>query len=699
MRLRRTRLPFLIGAAVAVLAATSSLPAGATVTGSPTAPEKTVALPASPGKNVITYQGHAPFNNGSTGIAADDPQGACNPDGNDALNDQHYIGVTVPPSINSGYDTLIRFQIDWTVPANEALGDLALHLFGPDGKLVASSDGSQYSEGINVTAAVPGVYNVLVCAFQTGPAGQDYTGTVTAQTIKPPAFPAAKGVTAPTYRQYEAPKGVAASAGEPSIGNNWKSGNTLFTAYTDEYVVKFDDAKATSSWTLVNDDVTDPSNKISLDPIGYTDSVTGRTFVSQLYLACSAAAYSDDDFTTPAIPSQGCGSLVNGFDHQTFGGGPYPEGAIPGPITPYPHAVYYCSQSPGLLTPGATCARSDDGGLTFGPALFIYSGDCSGIHGHVRVAPDGTVYVPNAKCGGNQGVAVSKDAGMTWTVRRVPDSVEGESDPSVSAGKDGTVYFGYADGTGKPRIAVSTDQGASWAKSVDVGVPFGVHNTEFSEVIAGDGDRAAFAFLGTPTRGSTQADSFGKSADGKTFTGGAWHMYVATTYDRGETWTTVDATPKDPVQRGCIWNAGGSNPCRNLLDFNDITVDKTGRVMVGFADGCVPESVEPTSSDTDIAPTNDCTNSTAVNKNGLVNHGAIIRQTSGKGLFAAYDKVAAAPVTAPAPTGTGSGTGSGSGSGSGSGQNLATTGGLPAAGAGLVLLLMGLAARLRRRAV
>jgi len=74
-------------------------------------------------------------------------------------------------------------------------------------------------------------------------------------------------------------------------------------------------------------------------------------------------------------------------------------------------------------------------------------------------------------------------------------------------------------------------------------------------VIAGDDTRAAFAFLGTPTAGDDQSASFT----------GVWHLYVATTYDRGATWTTVDATPTDPVQRGCIWLGGGSNDCRNLL--------------------------------------------------------------------------------------------------------------------------------------
>jgi hypothetical protein len=685
---RSRRTPLALVLAGLALAGTSQLPAGATVTGSKTAPEKTVSLPSTPGKNVVTYAGHAPFNNGSAGIAVGDIQGACDPAQGDTFNDQHFIKVVVPPGISDAYDTLIRFQIDWTFTGTEAAADLALHLFGPDGKLVASSDGSQASEGINVTDRAPGVYDVLVCAFQTGLTGQDYKGTVTAETVQAGTFPKATGVTPPSYRQYVAPKGSATSAGEPSIGNNWKTGNTLFTAYTDEYVVKFGAGNA-STWTLVNGDVTDPSNKISLDPIGFTDNETGRTIVSQLYLACSAAAYSDDDFSTPAVPTQGCGSLVNGFDHQTFGGGPFPEGAVPGP-TVYPHAVYYCSQGPGLVAPGATCARSDTGGLTFGPAIPIYDGSqCSGIHGHVRVSPKGTVYVPNVKCGGNQGLAVSRDGGLTWSVYHVPDSIEGTSDPSVSAGKDGTVYFGYGDGTGKPRIAMSTDEGKTWTKSVDVGIPFGIKNTEFSEVIAGDGDRAAFAFLGTPTRGSTQADSFGKSADGKKFIGGEWHMYVATTYDRGRTWTTVDATPTDPVQRGCIWNSGGSNPCRNLLDFNDITLDKTGHVLIGYADGCVSGAVEAG---------NDCISSTDVSANKLVNHGAILRQVSGKGLFAAYDATSATPVDAPPPVTSGPPTSAGPGTTPSAGGNLAATGGLPLAGFGLGLLLLGLWAHRRRTA-
>jgi hypothetical protein len=664
-------------AATALLATTVQA-----ATGTPT-----VALPSSPGSNKVTFNGTAPFNNGQANLLFDDINGACDPNNpnGQVFRDETHVKVTVPAKVNPVYDVLIRFQIDWKPLTPEPTEDMRLDLFGPNGKLVASSDGSQTSEGISVTAPIGGVYDMVVCAFQTGPNGQAYTGSVTASLLRPPPSRTASGVRAPAYHQFEAPKSKSNDAGEPSIGNNWKSGNTFFTSNTHEYRVDFNDKKKTSAWTLVNNKTADPSNKISLDPIGYTDSSTGRTFVSQLLFVCSGAVFTDDDFKS-ITPSQGCGTGINGFDHQTFGGGPYPKGMKS--ITGYPHAVYYCSQAQALVLGGAVCSRSDTGGLSFGAPVEIFGGKCNGIHGHVRVAPDGTVYVPNDNCAGKQGVAVSTDAGAHWTVRRVPDSYAGTSDPSVSAGRDGTLYFGYSDGTGRAKIAVSRNRGKTWSRSIDAGGPFGVHNTEFAEVIAGDGNRAAFAFLGTPTRGSTQSEAFGKNTAGTRFIGATWHLFVATTYDRGGHWTTVNAVPNDPVQRGCIWNSGGSVPCRNLLDFNDITVTKTGRVMVAIADGCVGPAIDPKAN---------CIASPAVAKNTLTQHGAVIRQMSGKGLFAKYDVKSGGGTGQTG--GSGSSGGSGSGSGSGSGGNLASTGNsavLPLTGVAVALL--GLVLGMRRRA-
>src|SRR3954451_21725922 len=277
MRMPRLRRPIVLAVALG-LAGTGLL---ATSVQAAAAYDVKVTLPSSPGVDRATFDGHAPFNNGQANLLFDDATGACDPtDPNgETFRDEHHVKVNVPSSVNPKLDVLIRFQIDWTPhPADaEPVQDLRMDLFGPDGKLVGSSDGSQTSEGISVTAPVGGIYDMVVCAFQTTPAGQDYTGSVTASLLRPPAFKQAAGVKAPAYRPYEAPKGVSDDAGEPSIGNNWRSGNTFFTSNTHEYKVAFGSGTR-STWTLVNDKGNDPSNKISLDQIGYTASVIGRRF-------------------------------------------------------------------------------------------------------------------------------------------------------------------------------------------------------------------------------------------------------------------------------------------------------------------------------------------------------------------------------------------------------------------------------------
>jgi hypothetical protein len=138
-------------------------------------------------------------------------------------------------------------------------------------------------------------------------------------------------------------------------------------------------------------------------------------------------------------------------------------------------------------------------------------------------------------------------------------------------------------------------------------------------VIAGNDDRAAFAFLGTANVGDDQTNAFP--------TDQPWHLYIATTYDSGATWTTVDATPVDFVQRGCVDLQGTTIPpsnraniCsqRNMLDFNDITMDAQGRVLVALSDGCNLT----------------CQNDPASHSSGAVDR--VMRQSSGPTLLAAF---------------------------------------------------------------
>lgn len=472
--------------------------------------------------------------------------------------------------------------------------------------------------------------------------------------------------TAPTYATYQAPGAMGSNAYEPSIGVNYKTGAVLLQSGLETEKVTFDAAGA-ATWT----DITPQSSSlVSLDPILATDNTNGRVFVSQLTGFDSLSSYSDDDGATWQ-PSQG-GGIPSGVDHQSIGSGPYPADSLIKGLTSYPNAVYYCSQEAAT----AFCARSDNGGATFGPGIPIYTiADCGGLHGHVRVGPDGTVYVPNKSCDGKQGVAVSRDAGLTWSLHLVPGSTANPYiiDPSMAAGRDNTAYLGFVGAKGQPAVSVTRDHGQTFSEPVFVGEPLGVENATFPEVIAGDGDRAAFAFLGTTTPGNAQSPAFGVS--GGEYTGAEYHLYVATTTDRGAHWTTVDATGADPVQRGRVCNSGTTctSSDRNLADFMDIQVDKEGRVLVGWPDGCIRA----------------CVTSTAVKDNTLSAKGSISRQVSGPLLFASS---ASAPVARPVgqpgkPT-----------------SRPASGGGLAATGAsedvallGLLLLAAGLARNRRRQ--
>jgi hypothetical protein len=505
--------------------------------------------------------------------------------------DDFSLTVTVPADYQTGHNLTIK--VEWA----NTLADFDLYVLNASGAQVGSSASSSDPEVV-ILPAVSGTYTVRVVPF--APLGESFKGTASL-TDKPTNPPPATG-TPPTYQNYAAPNGLGTEAGEPSIGANWKTGKVLFQSFTQTLRVTFNDtvSPATATW----EDKSAPTSVTSLDPILFTDHATGRTFVSQLVLAGSLSSYSDDDGETWS-PSQGSG-IASGVDHQTIGGGPFAPSLV-GPLGTYPNIVYYCSQD----IADALCATSRDGGLTYGPAIPIYTvQQCGGLHGHVKVAPDGTAYVPNKGCGGQQAVVVSTDNGLTWAVRPIPGSTAGESDPSVGIGANGTIYVGYQNGDGHPRVAVSHDRGLTWENNQDVGTTFNIQNTVFPAVVAGDDDRAAFAFLGTPTAGNFQ--------DQATFQG-IWHLYIAHTYDGGKSWITSDATPNDPVQRGSIWLGGGSHQDRNLLDFMDATVDNQGRMLVGYADGCIDACVQG-------------------GPNSYSALGTIARQTGGKRLFAKYDQ-------------------------------------------------------------
>ncbi|HEU5216266.1 MAG TPA: PKD domain-containing protein [Gaiellaceae bacterium] len=431
---------------------------------------------------------------------------------------------------------------------------------------------------------------------------------------------------APRYQILSAPadSGANSSSGEFNIGFDPKTGNIMTNSFGDVFRVTPPEKRTPSLpeagpalWQNVSPSI---ASATSLDPILVTDQSTGRTFVSNLTTGANALfAYTDDDGANwtqaSAAPPNG------GVDHESLGVGPYPA-PLAGLNPLYPNAVYYCSQAD--VTD--MCQRSDSGGLQFGPGEPVDSAltGCSSLHGHIRVAPDGTVYLPVKDCGGSEGGAVSTDAGVTWSQFLVPNSGTSQSDPSIGIDKDNTAYYCYTPNDGSAHVAVSHDGGQTWTDDHDIGASVGVVQAVFPEAVAGDSGRAACGFLGTDRAGNLGSGSFP----------GRWYLFIATTYDGGKTWTTVNATPNDPVQGAggiCLSGIGCTGGNRNLLDFNEVTIDDRGRVLFGYDDGCVSQT---------------CLSSGGAT-NDFVAYAKVARQTGGKSLYAQYDP--AEPTTPKAP--------------------------------------------------
>ena len=434
----------------------------------------------------------------------------------------------------------------------------------------------------------------------------------------------------PRYQNFYAPSGSSAetSSGEFNIGFNPKSGRIMamnsgpiWRITPPEILSPAQPECCEGLW----EDVTNLSTITGLDPILFTDQKTGRTFASNSTAGANAVygfSDNDGDVWAPLSASPASG----GTDHETIGSGPYPaavSAALSNAVN-QGEAVYYCSQS-WPLGP-ATCQRSDNLGASYGPGVFAYEGNgitqCSGLHGHVHVAPDGTAWVPVRDCSGIQGGAYSTDAGVTWHEFTVPGSVPqgAGADPSIAIDSDNTAYYCYVNNEPVPtgyapeghvHVKVSHDRGATWTDDFDLGASHGIKNAVHPEAIGGTSGRAACGFIGTNVPGDYQAIGFP----------GKWYAFIATTYDGGKSWTTVNATPNDPVQSHTgVWQQGGSHDQRNLLDFNEITTDAKGRVLYGYSDGCVtPQCIAGTAGDDFVA------------------HMRVARQTGGMSLFSSND--------------------------------------------------------------
>jgi hypothetical protein len=237
--------------------------------------------------------------------------------------------------------------------------------------------------------------------------------------------------------------------------------------------------------------------------------------------------------------------------------------------------------------------RSDDGGLTYGPAVVAAIG--GNTTGNIDVdQTDGTVYFCHQGDGpdGNKEVRVAvghpATLAVTPAVFETVVAAKGQKQianlfPVCKVASDGTVYVAYSDGGDAIYVSHSFDQGRTWAPPVRV-----------SEM--GAGGVALFPWMETGERPGTLAIAWygATAADSEGGVGGNsdnanWKVYFAQTLNATSTAPTIlQAVASDHVIHGSnISLAGfttGASPNRNLADFFQLAIDPQGLALIAWAD-------------------------------------------------------------------------------------------------------------------
>jgi hypothetical protein len=236
--------------------------------------------------------------------------------------------------------------------------------------------------------------------------------------------------------------------------------------------------------------------------------------------------------------------------------------------------------------------RSDDGGLTYGPAVVAAVG--GNTTGNIDVdQKDGTVYFCHQGPSPNDNqvrVAIGQPVSLSVQPLAYTVSVAATGRKPIAAlfpvckvAADGTVYVAYSDGGDGIFINHSRDHGKTWAVPVQV-----------SDL--GHGSVALMPWIETgDAPGSLAVVWYGTSpADNEVGLSGNndysnWRVYYAQVLNATASRPTVLQTwAGDHYNHGSnISLAGfttGSSPNRNLADFFQVAVDPLGMAFVAFAD-------------------------------------------------------------------------------------------------------------------
>ena len=425
---------------------------------------------------------------------------------------------------------------------------------------------------------------------------------------------------------------VGETGKEPSIGIT--SSGCIFFIAMEKVMRSCDHGEA---WEETQDPI--QCSPTTSDPYGWVDPITDRIFnVQMIGLETSWICWSDDDGQSwLGNPHDSGTTPIN--DHIKLASGPWTSagyGVIgqftSGPI--YETAVYYCYNK----LAGIFCFTSFDGGASFeaGGQIVGLATTNGGLHGAISTAPDGTVYVtPRVE---TPSVIVSKDNGFTWFERTMGEDVGTpypRKNSEISTDTASNAYHVWTGGDEGVYMSRSTDSGETWEQESIRISPVEVISSVFPQTDAGDPGRIAITYLGSENSEMlNQSDIDGNPWDGNAHyapNNATYHLYITyslNALDDEPVFHTYRVTD-DPVQVGSIClnsgdcrDIGGSN--RNLLDFNDLHIDREGRVYVAFADGC----------------TGDCaTNNNSTAADSRDGRGSVYYLANGPSLIEAYGQM------------------------------------------------------------
>ncbi|TMK94334.1 MAG: DUF11 domain-containing protein, partial [Actinobacteria bacterium] len=502
----------------------------------------------------------------------------------DGVNCDTYT-LTVSGAAADWAGKVVDVRISWLVPTNDF--DLYVHKGSNAGPIVAHSAGGApgTSEEATFDPSVEGTGTFTVHVVYFSVAGEQYHGTASAQ-VKPTARTATYvdgGITFSPNVTTKAP--VASRDGEPSsrtdtAGNFYVTGIRGVPAGVDLWYDDLNSDPYMRNWVYRGqpDSFTgDQQTSVGADgggdvdlAIGRPDPGTGAT-TNPPTLAFSSLVLSN--ISVGKSTDKGVTFTKNPLGNVTGGA----------PIDDRQWQEFYGRSSVYLLyrtvDPAVTqIQRSDDGGLTYGPAA---TAGAIGQVGEIDVhQPTGTVYVSGSSgqvCTGTPPAPNVAPTTLDYVCHQAATGSVANIFFVVKVADDGTpngtVYVAYSDGH-DIFLADSVDKGTTWSQPVKVSHGTGTTTSLLPWLETG------------PTPGSVGVVWYGTSASSNVDSAD-WKVFYAQSYDATSPNPTFrQVTASDHFIHGSNISTGGTlgTANRNLLDYFQVSFDPSGAAVIAYTD-------------------------------------------------------------------------------------------------------------------